>query len=342
MLRFIGIIFSILFCVSLALGGSMFWDAFIIEPDKDAEDIQFTIQQGASVDMISSDLEEAGVISSAFLFKTYVWFLKSGGSLQAGEFTLQKNTNYQTLVSKLLHAKSKDVSITIPEGHTIAQIGLLVTEKFDHIKESDWSFITGDKGKSTVTEGNLLSSIPAGQTLEGYLFPDTYRFREDASASVIVNTMIKNLKSRFAENNIVIPDDLIMENKMSLHDLIILASIVEREVRDAEDMKVVAGIFLTRLKIGMALQADSTVNYVTGKKDAAILLVDSKIDSPYNTYKNLGLPIGPISNPGMNAINAVLNSIDSDYLYFLTTKEGEVIYSKTFNEHIDNKYKYLK
>jgi UPF0755 protein len=246
------------------------------------------------------------------------------------------------LVSKLLHAQSKDVSITIPEGYTIAQIGSLITEKFGHIKEKDWSTVTGVNGRTVAAEGNLLSSIPVGQTLEGYLFPDTYRFREDASSSIIVDTMIKNLKNRFSENNIGIPEDLIMENKMPLHDLIILASIVEREVRGAEDMKIVAGIFLTRLKIGMALQADSTVNYVTGKKDASILLTDSKIDSPYNTYKNLGLPIGPISNPGMNAIIAVLHPIDSDYLYFLTTKEGEVIYSKTFSEHIDNKYKYLK
>ena len=214
-------------------------------------------------------------------------------------------------------------------------------KNFSQITSADWDSVTNSPSDFTEQQ-DILSGIPSGKGLEGYLFPDTYRFRKDADAKTISETMIITLKRRLAENNIIIPDHLVMQNGMTFHQVITLASIVEREVRSKEDMAHVAGIFLTRFKIGMALQADSTVNFVTGKLDASVSITDSHVDSPYNTYKYLGLPPGPISNPGMNAIQAVLNPVASNDLYFLTTPAGQVIYSKTFDEHVANKYKYLK
>ncbi|MCH8049733.1 endolytic transglycosylase MltG [Patescibacteria group bacterium] len=146
----------------------------------------------------------------------------------------------------------------------------------------------------------------------------------------------ETLEQRIEEKEIVAPEELTM------HEVITLASIVEREVRSAEDMANVADVFLKRLDIGMALQADSTVNYVTGKDTPAISLDDREIESPYNTYKYPGLPPGPISNPGVAALQAVVNPSSNPYLYFLTTPEGEVIYAQTHEGHVENKAQYLR
>ncbi len=248
----------------------------------------------------------------------------------------------RALVSELGFAQAREVQVTIPEGYTVLEIGEVVTTVLPGISTQQWEEVIKKNGKEAIAVDDILAGIPNGQGLEGYLFPDTYRFREEADAETVAQTMVLTLKRRLAENDITIPRNLIFEGGLTFHEMLTLASIVEREVRGPEDMKIVAGIFYTRLKIGMALQADSTVNYVTGGNTPSISLDDSFIDSPYNTYRNLGLPPGPISNPGMNAILATLHPMDSDYLYFLTTPEGKVIYSKTFDEQVANKYQYLK
>jgi UPF0755 protein len=286
-------------------------------------------------------LEEKDIITSRFFFKVYVKLAGAQSSLQAGLFEMKPGMSFHSVVKKLARAESKEVQVTIPEGFTTAQIGTAIHTALSSVTEDSWREAVANP--SVLTTGtNLLAGIPSGQGLEGYLFPDTYRFRIDADAKTIAQTMGLTLSRRLAENDIVVPDHLVMPNGMTLHEILTMASIVEREVRSAEDMARVAGIFYTRLKIGMALQADSTVNFITGKQDAAVTLQDSRVESPYNTYVHLGLPPGPINNPGMNAIRAVLEPVDSDFLYFLTTPEGEVVYAKTFNEHVANKYKYLK
>jgi UPF0755 protein len=341
MLRFIGLGISVLLVLAVILGGVLFWDSYIISPAKDAEPIEFVIEPGASVGEIASSLEEQGVTNGSFLFKVYVKLTDQQAKLQAGTFSLTPGMNYASIVDELVRAQASETRVTFPEGFTVRQIGQVVIEAFDGVTEEDWEYVVGDSGKTTLFSTDLVAGIPHGHGLEGYLFPDTYRFRDDATATTIADTMVLTLKRRMAENEIVIPETLVFENGMTLHELLTLASIVEREVRDFEDMKIVAGIFLTRMQIGMALQADSTVNYITGKDTPAISLEDSRIQSAYNTYQNLGLPPGPISNPGMNAILAVLHPTDSDYLYFLTSSEGEVFYATTFDQHILNKYQYL-
>lgn len=342
MLRLLFFFIGIVALVFVVLTGSFVWDGFFLLPDKDAEEFSVEIPAGASVKAIAKVLEEKEVITSRLFFKVYVKLVGAQAELQAGEFLLKKKMSLRAVVQKLKRAEVQETQVTIPEGYSIDQIGKVITLAFPNIHESDWKEMVGDAKKVNV-EG-VSQGIPVGQSLEGYLFPDTYRFRNDASAKTIVETMLLTLTRRLAENQIVIPDqkDLLMSNGMTFHEVITLASIVEREVRSPEDMAHVAGIFLTRLKIGMALQADSTVNYVTGKKDASVSLEDSRVESAYNTYKHLGLPQGPISNPGMNAIKAVLEPKDSVDLYFLTTAEGKVIYAKTFGEHVTNKGKYLK
>lgn len=340
MMRFFLLLIGIILFVGVALSGSFVWDSFLLSPDKKTEEIVFEIPAGATIDQIARSLQSQNIISSRVFFKTYMKVFDVS-ALQAGQFALKPNMSFRSIIAVLTNAKSNEVQVTIPEGFTRDQIGSALAPVLPSASASAWATATNSP-TSYLQSTPLLTGIPAGQGLEGYLFPDTYRFRKEADARTVAETMILTLVRRLAENDIVVPSHLVMENGMTFHEVLTLASIVEREVRSAEDMAHVAGIFFTRMKIGMALQADATVNYVTGKKDPGVSLEDTQIDSPYNTYKQLGLPPGPISNPGMNAIKAVLHPIDSDDLYYLTTPEGQVIYSKTFDEHVQNKYKYLK
>lgn len=340
MIRFIGLLIGIAVLVGVVMTGSYVFDTYLISPDDSAQTQVFAVEEGASVQSIAAQLQDKGLITSALFFKVYVKL--SDAVLQAGTFELEPGMSLRTIVQTLGYAKATEIQVTIPEGFTLKQIGETIVEAMPEISQDAWNEITGASGKWLLDESEILTGIPADQGLEGYLFPDTYRFRADADARTVAQTMVLTLKRRLAENSITVPRNLVFEGGLTFHEMLTLASIVEREVRSPEDMKRVAGVFFTRLKIGMALQADSTVNYVTGKKDAAISLEDSRIASPYNTYRNLGLPPGPISNPGMNAIMAVLAPTDSDDLYFLTTDSGEVIYARTFDEHIANKYQYLK
>lgn len=340
-MRIIGLILGVGLLIGVVMGGAFLWDSYLLSPEKDAPDIGLTIPSGMTVDEIARVLEERGIITSRFLFKSYVKFAGAQASLQAGEYLLKPGMSFRAVVNTLSHAGVQEIQLTIPEGYTAAQIGAAVHSVLPEISELDWQTVLSQPSSISVAT-ELLAGIPSGHGLEGYLFPDTYRFRLDADAKTIAETMILTLSRRLAENEIVVPNHLVMSNGMTFHEVMTLASIIEREVRSPEDMAHVAGIFLTRMKIGMALQADATVNYVTGKKDAAVSLEDTGVDSPYNTYKHLGLPPGPISNPGMNAIKAVLYPIDSDDLYYLTSPEGEVIYAKTFDQHVKNKYQYLK
>lgn len=340
MIRLIGILIGIVVLVGVVMTGSYVFDTYLVSPGDDPWLVSFTVTDGESVDSVARRLQEEEVITSAFFFKVYTKL--SDSVIQAGTFELAKGLSIRSVVRFLGYAKAEEIEVTIPEGYTLAQIGEVIVEAMPEIEAADWEAVVSAQGRRVLTEDEVLVGIPNDQGLEGYLFPDTYRFRSDATASTVAETMILTLKRRLAENDIAIPRNLVFEGGLTFHEMLTLASIVEREVRSPEDMKLVAGIFYTRMKIGMALQADSTVNYVTGKSDTAVSLEDSRVDSLYNTYQNLGLPPGPISNPGMNAILAVLNPMDSDYLYFLTTDEGDVIYAKSFDEHVANKYQYLK
>ena len=340
MIKLIGILIGIALLVGIVMTGSYVFDTYLISSDDNAQAISFVVEEGASVESIAKNLEAQGIVTSAFFFKVYTKL--SDSVLQAGTFELTQGMNLRSVVRELGYAKAEEIEVTIPEGYTLMQIGDVIVEAMPEIETADWESAVSGQDLRLLAGIEILNGIPSDQGLEGYLFPDTYRFRADANAATVAETMILTLKRRHAENDIAIPRNLVFEGGLTFHEMITLASIVEREVRDPEDMKLVAGIFYTRMKIGMALQADSTVNYVTGKSDTAVSLEDSRVDSPYNTYQNLGLPPGPISNPGMNAILAVLDPTDSEYLYFLTTEEGEVIYAQTFDEHVANKRQYLR
>ncbi len=191
----------------------------------------------------------------------------------------------------------------------------------------------------------LLSGRPKGASLEGYIFPDTYFLPQSAPtgttiSGIIISKALDNFSKKFTPEM----ETRAKEINMSVYEIITLASIVEKESgRSEEERKIVAGIFFNRLNIGMALESDATINYVTKKNSPAPSWEDLKTESPYNTYKNPGLPPGPIANPSLSAIMAVLYPTKTSYFFFLHKQpSGEPVYSKTFEEHVQNKFKYLK
>jgi UPF0755 protein len=183
----------------------------------------------------------------------------------------------------------------------------------------------------------FLIDKPQSATLEGYLFPDTYRFYKSATPDQVVQKLLDT----FGEKVILPLQDQITESKHTIFQIITLASIIEKEVKSDADRRIAAGIFWKRLELGMPLQSDATVNYITGKQALQPTNADLSTDSLYNTYKYPGLPPGPIDNPSFSAIRAVVNPEETSYLYFLTKPDGTTVFSKTYEEHLANKKRYL-
>ncbi len=302
---------------------------------------EFVIKSGENVKNISGRLERDKIISSSFSFQIYVWMEKAGTKIQAGEYEISLGKNIPYILNLLIEGKVKDNSaqITIPEGFNSWQIAERIENMKLSIKNNNVLNIINVPSVILRDEYWFLKKDENNnpKNLEGYLFPDTYKFNEDASAEDVVKKMLNNF-----ENKIEPLKSGILVSDMTLHEIITLASIVEKEVASQEDMKIVAGLFLRRLKIGMFLQSDATINFITQKGSPSPLYKDLEVESPYNTYKYGGLPPGPICNPGFNAIEAVLDPTDTDYLYFLTPEGKPTVFSRTLAEHEANARKWLR
>lgn len=311
-------------------------------PDTDAAAHVVVVQSGDRVVTIAESLKEQALIGSPELFRLMVRITGTGTLFRSGSFTLFEGMSYTAIMGVLTTPQSaQETSLTIPEGYTRAQIGQAVQAAFPHITQDEWQQATGANSPFKQDEAfvDLLSDIPADASLEGYLFPETYRFFVNASAEDIVRKMLTTLKTRVTSTDLKTQSTA---HGLSFHQAMTLASIVEREVRAAEEMRMVADLFYKRLEIGMALQADSTVNYAIGGNSPSVSYDDLETDSPYNTYKYPGLPPGPISNPGEQALYAVAHPKANPYYYFLTSPDGTVYYARTFEEHLENRRLYLR
>ncbi len=259
-----------------------------------------------------------------------------------------------------LNTKVEDVKVTLIEGWTDKEIADQL-EKQGLAKAGD--FLTAERNWDAA-DYSVLASKPKSASLEGFLFPDTYLFAKNGTVEAIIKKLLDNFEARLAslppaaqtsdDRYIIGRYEALMvkgQKGMSLFQIVTLASIIEKETgrnfgalnadqRRAldEERKTIAGIFYNRLQRGMALQSDATINFITGKNDPAASAADLEIDSPYNTYKYPGLPPGPICNPSLSSIAAALAPIETDYLYFFHRQpSGEVVYSRTFEEHVRKK-----
>ena len=249
--------------------------------------------------------------------------------------------NREARYEALKNAKAPEVSITTIEGWTVNDIGKYLQ---DQNLISSQNFIDAEKSFD-VSSYNLLASKPSGSDLEGFLFPDTYlifkpaAYNDPKTAGEIIQKMLDNFTNKFTEQMVTQSQ----RNGMSVYQTLILASIVEKETgSNADEKKTVAGIFYNRLSANMPLQSDATVNFATGKNTPSASSEDIKINSPYNTYIHTGLPPGPIGNPSLASIMAVLYPAKTNYFYFLDKPDGTPVYSITFQEQLANEQKYLK
>lgn len=321
----------IIFAIALAA-----YEAYLKKPASDALRQPIVIEKDLSSSEVASVLKRAGVISSASLFSAVAAMSGSWRNMHSGTFMLKKGMSVMDTLRTLALKGPNEVSVTIPEGYSLRQIADRLVEAKIIKSSADLFAVTGEPGKlgkakDFTADYPFLASKPASVSLEGYMFPDTYRFYADTDAETVVRRFLDNYKEK-AESLSPIPD----------HRALTVASLVEEEVKDPADRAKVAYLIGRRLFLGMPLQMDSTVNYVTGKSDPAVTFADRGTESPWNTYLNKGLPPGPIANPGFSSLKAALAPTPNPYLYFLTTPEGAVIYSKTLEEHNAAKAKYLK
>ena len=305
--------------------------------------VNFLIEKGDGVNIISSGLIKNNLIVSELYFKIYLWKNKTDKMLQAGDYVLSPDMTMKEIVDYFINGDvvlaEKDIKII--EGWSLKDVAqnfeknnISSSRDFLNLVESPVNKWVFDFDKP-----DFLNDVPRGHDLEGYIYPDTYRVYNNASVSDILKKALSNFDMKLSQE---MRDEIKKQGK-SLHDILTLASIIEKEVRSEEDKKIVAGILLKRLSIGMRLEVDSTINYITGKNDPGATYLDLQIDSPYNTYRNYGLPPGPICNPSISSIEAVIYPKESAYLFYLNRQDTlETIFSKDYDEHIRNKNKYLK
>ncbi len=306
----------------------------------------FVVSKGQGAREIADALAEAKLIRSKNFFLFLIWRRGDKNAFRAGSFELSPSMTGGEIERALAEGKpvSDEREITIPEGWTLDDIAdYLETQGL--ASKKDFYAEAGESARFVRT-GALpdwnasypaLADKPVSASLEGYLFPDTYRVYVGGGAGALVRRMLDNLEVRLTP-------ELRAEMKAgghSVHELLTMASIIEREVRGERDRAMVSDIFWRRISAGIGLGADSTVNYLTGHSKPSVSYLDTKIDNPWNTYKYRSLPPGPIGNPGLSAIRAALHPESNPYWYFLTDKEGKVHYAKTLQEQSANKAKYL-
>ncbi len=316
-----------------------------VDPDA-TKTIAVEVPIGSSLSSISALLEKKGVIKDAQVFKYYAKF-KNESQFQAGNYDLTKAMTLDELIKSLKTGKvyRKPVfTMTIPEGLTLEQIGNIVEKKTPYTQKEFMDLVTSDafvqqmmaNYPELVTDAVLADNIR--YDLEGYLFPATYSyFEEKPSLESIIEEMIGAM-NKVVKNY----SDLLAEKQMSVHQLVTFASLLEEEATAQTDRETIASVFYNRLDQGMPLQTDPTVLYALGSHKNRVLYEDLEVENAYNTYKNKGLPPGPIAGAGKSSIEAVLNPSSTDYLYFLADKEGVNHFSKTYDEHLQKVEKYLR
>ena len=310
------------------------WEIYAPKSPASNDTITYIAKSGMGDDEIAKDLEKQGIIKNSFFFRFYVVLSLQHSKLQAGKYSLSSNMSIHKIVEKMVSGEVIKQKITILEGWDIADIkkyfvanNVLSKEDFEKLVNEDFS----DKF-------DFLKEKPKDINLEGYLFPDTYEVYEGETGEEIFNSILANFDKKLTQDL----RNEIAAQKKSVFEIITAASIIEKEVKTINDKKIVSGIIWRRLQAGMPLQIDSTVNYITNRNDPGVAIKDTKIDSPYNTYKYKGLPKGPISNPGMDSILAAINPKDSPYLYWLSSFSGKIIFSRTLIEHNIARAKYFR
>lgn len=275
------------------------------------------VEKGTTLRGAAYQLENAGYIKSPLSFKVFVTLFGGSKGIIAGDYFFADTQGVIPIALRLVKGEYGLVPlrITVPEGMNVLQIADLFHKQFTLFDEKQFVALSR----------------------EGYLFPDTYFFLPNVSSQEVIDVMTENFNTQIRP----LQADILLSGR-PLEDIITMASIVQEEAHNEDEQKMISGILWNRIRIKMPLQVDVTFQYINGKNTYTLTKQDLKIDSPYNTYVNKGLPPTPISNPGLSAIKATINPTPSDYYYFLADLSGKTYYAKDFEEHQKNREKYLR
>lgn len=301
----------------LVILSALIWH-FFFAPSNFPAGERIVIPEGKTLHEISVLLEKENVIKNPLVFDLYIRLVGKASSLKAGTYKFDERLSVIEVAKKIVSGDHNIplAKITLREGLRRSEVAEVISVELKNFDTKQFMELTKND--------------------EGKIFPDTYLLTEDADTVAIVDMIRNNFDSKIKA---VLPR--ISESKYTLHEVLTLASIVEKEVAKPEDRKIVAGILENRLEAGIPLQVDAVFEFILGKNTYELTRQDLKFDSPYNTYLYRGLPPGPIASPGLDAIEAVLDPTDSDYIYYVSDRIGNTYFAKTLKEHNANVAKYF-
>jgi|SRR5690554_2037526 UPF0755 protein len=324
-MRTFAIILATLFIIALS------YEVYLLIIPRPIQEVVVEIQTGEPAARIGDKLVQHGVIRSKWPFVIYVRLRNIDQELSWGKYLFSGRMSTAAVVKKLLEGDVMTHRVVIPEGLTVRE----TARRLDEQGFGDYNtFVDLVKDIEFATQ---ITGFPI-ETLEGFLYPETYYFAEGVSEEFILRRMVNEFFHKTSE--LQLPNNF----DFSFYEMIILASIIEKEARYIDEMPLISSVFINRLNIGKRLQADPTVAYALAREGIerrTIYYIDLQIDSPYNTYQRIGLPPAPICSPSLPAMQAVLQPAESEFLYFFADQQGRHIFSKTYREHL-NKQRALR
>ncbi|MFC5713493.1 endolytic transglycosylase MltG [Thalassorhabdus alkalitolerans] len=332
----ISLLVIVIAIAGILAGGYMYVQSAIGPQEEEAEGQIVEIPIGSSTAQIGEILEEENIIQNGTFFRYYVRYQNEGG-FQAGEYELSRAMDLDEIIEELKEGRideEPEIIFTIPEGYWLESIVETVAEYTPHEVEDimdviqDQEYVEGLIDRYDILTDDILDE-EIRYAFEGYFFPSRYDFyEEDPSIEEVVELMLDRTEDVLGDY-----EEQMADTNLTIHELLTLSSIVEREAQQDEDRPLIAGVLFNRLDEDMRLQVDPTVSYALGEHQYMTTFDHTAEDSPYNTYMYGGLPPSPIASPGRDSIEAVLNPEDSSYLYFYARYNGEVIYNETYEEH---------
>ncbi len=289
--------------------------------DADGSAARVVIPRGASMRAAADSLAAHDIIGSTRLFRWYASLRGNARAIKPGTYLLPPGAGYATVLDALVNGKGIMTTVVIPEGFDLRDITPALAKALDVPEDSVRAAVT-----DTAWINQLAVPVPS---LEGYLFPATYAFPEGTTAREAVNAMIERFLDAWKPEW----DARLQALSITRHDALAMASIVEKEARKPEERPIISAVYWNRVKAGMLLQADPTVQYALPKHVGRVLYKDLEVESKYNTYKHTGLPPGPIASPGAASIEAALTPADVPYLFFVARADGSHEFTRTFAEH---------
>ncbi|HEV2953226.1 MAG TPA: endolytic transglycosylase MltG [Candidatus Dormibacteraeota bacterium] len=333
---------ALILCLVLGIGGSQAyrwyqWEVGAPINSSLTDQILVHVTAGESPEAVGADLAAKGLIRDQQVWRVYLKLsLGQGSGIEAGDFALSRAMSMATILDKLEHSQAAQIGVTLPEGESSAQMAALVAQA-GIASSADYLAATN----SGMWTNDFLAARPSGADLEGYLFPDTYLVDKTGGAQQLVTDQLNRFGHEFTPQ---MREAITQANPArpaeSMFNIVILASIVEREVNTAADRPNACSVYYNRLSINQPLQVDATVLWALGVWKKALTFDDLKVVSPYNTYLHAGLPPGPIGNPGRASLDACVNPANTDFLYYFTDAQGVTHFEKTAADSAADQQKY--